>query len=477
MRAPRRYLSRLGHCALVLTATCAGLVGVTGCPGTPNVFPSSSPCPPIATTPPYYPPPAARAPTTSINFELSSEYMLPAMVEPAVESSDGPSGIHVRTIMLSEQGSGASATNLITLTIVPWLRNAQGQQVEVSTRSFDLTLQITPYLVTKDTVPDPSTLHEILGAQNNEGLVLRFDFVGLRDDGTGAQVTCSSTDPIAQPVLVGILTKLGTQTPTILTTDKLVGIANTLTPPDSPVTLQGVNVGTDGSLKLGFAFNNLPSNSQGAEPFDPTPLVIKLGLWYQSPAGPSCFLQSGASTWCPWNWNLDIAQGFMSAAIKARAAALLRQVVPDATVPNATTNFTGSGIGVTLYGSANSICGSFNFSVTSTVTPQIGMDPAGNSVLQLPATPPNFDPGTGQGFKAGCYAVEKTFFGGYSVATIKQDVTCGDVTGDPVELTTPSGDTLFGTSIDTEYDFVILGRSKLLDSLDGVRTVVPPCSP
>lgn len=436
----------LARCGVTLTLVCAGLVTVTACNPTP------SPCPPVPAAPSFYPAPAPRAPSTSMNLELSSDYML-ATVKPAVESPNGQSGIHVRKVTLSEQGTGASAVNQITLTIIPWLRGAQGQQVEVSTRPFDLALNIVPYLVYPATVPDHATRLRILNNAADEGLALRFDFAGLHDDAFGTEVTCAASDQVSHPVLVGVLTQLGTQTPTVIAADTLAATASDLT--KSRVHVTGVNIGSEGTLKLGFAFD-----SGAAAPFDPTP-----------------FVGHGAYAGTDWDWNLDINSSFFTSAIQSSAGTALTAAVPGATVTGVTAAFSSGGIDVNIAASATSVCGPFNFHVTTTAMPRVGADVGGHSVLQLPMTPSNFNPGTGQGFKAFCWAVEKTFFGGYSIATIKQSGSCGNLVGGPVELSTANGDVLYGAGVNTEYDFVILGRSKLLDQQLGVRTTVPPCTP
>lgn len=402
-----------------------------------------------------------------MNFEVSSEY-ISALVTSAVQTPNASSGIDVQKVTLSEQGTGNQAVNQITLQFLPWERNPQGQPAVIGSPSepWQLALTITPYLITPATVPDPATRTEILGDNNNEGVVLRFDFSNLNDP-TGTQVTCSSATTTSslsayldQTVIAGILTQLGSQSPFVVTTDQLTAIASQLTS-SSTVDVNGVNIGSDGTLKLGFAFDSLPScqGCQAEAPFDPTPFVTNT-------------VYPGTD----WDWNLDITQGFFTAAIQAQVTQQLTGAIPQATITSVTPTFSSSGIDLSIGGTANSFCGSFDFTVTTTVTPQVGADPNGQSVLQLPQTKPNFDPGTGQGFKFACWAVEQAFFGGWSIATIHQGGNCSNAVGGPVELSTASGDVLYGTGVNTEYDFVVLGRSKLLDQMDGVRTTVPPCT-
>jgi hypothetical protein len=449
------------------------LIGVSlvGCSSSCN-SPSFSlpPCPPVPTAPSYYPPPAQRASSTSMNFELSSEYIF-QLVKSLVESPPNAStGINVTQASLSEQGTGNSAVNLLTIEFVPWIGNPQD---ELGGEPWQLVLAITPYLVNQDTVPDQATRMEILGGNGDEGLVLRFDFSDLLN-ATGADVTCSSatttTDASVyfdQSVLAGILNQLGSVSPIIFPTGTLAQIANNIVSSSPPMDVTGVNIGSDGSLKLGFAFSNLPScqGCQPAAPFDPSPYSY----------------YPGAEQNVDWDWNLDIVQGFFTAVIQAQVSSELPKNASGATVTSVVPSFSASGIGLTIYGNVNGPCGSFNFSATTTLTLQIGTDPRGQSVLQDSQTKPQFDPGTGQGLKAACYALAQDFFSLWNALTvgviISPSAGCANVLGGPVELSTASGDVLYGTSTYTALgDLVILGRSKLLDSIYGTRTIVPPCT-
>jgi hypothetical protein len=289
---------------------------------------------------------------------------------------------------------------------------------------------------------------------------------------------------LRQSVLAGILSKLGSVSPVIFPTGTLAQMANQMANVSSQspqMDVNGVNIGSDGSLKLGFAFSYLPSciGCQPAAPFDPSP-----------------YFNPGAEPTTDYDWNLDIIPGFFMAAIQAQVQSQIQQQFPSYTpaitdvVPSLADPNPGaynSGITLTIYADAPSSCGSWNFSSVTTVTMQMSADTSGDSVLQVSQTKPtNPNPGPGDGFKYGCWLVDQGvawFFRVFDVGTVIPTSACPNVLGSPIKLSTPSGDVLYGTGTVTRYgDLVILGRSKMLDEQyaqqnpgSPPRTTVPPC--
>jgi hypothetical protein len=469
-------------------------MGLMGSSCSSPVF--SLPCSPsIPTTPSYYPAPAQRVQSTSINFELDNQYMT-ALVQSLVQTPNASSGINVTGTSLSEQGTGNNVVNLLTVDFAPWKGNPQAQLGS----GWQLDLTITPYLVNNQTVPNPANLMEILGNTGTEGLVLRFGYSALRD-ATGANVTsvsvCSSASPTPtssatttdlttytqQTVLAGILSQLGSIAPIIFPTAKVAEIANNLIPRTPftavPMGVNGVNVGTDGSLKLGFAFSNLPPCPQGCQP--------------TAPFDPSPYFNPGAEPEENYDWNLDITPGFLLSIFWVNVLGQMKQsfpnetpfvtnVVPSLEYPNPVDpKFVNSPIILTIYAGANGSCGTFNFSDAPTITLKMVTDPNGDSVAQETETKPDPDPGPGQAFKYACWLADQGIFWVFSVfdvGTVISTSVCPGVLGEPIELSTPTGDALYGTGMVTGYgDLVILGRSKMLDGIDGTRITVPPCTP
>jgi len=437
-----------------------------------------------------------------MNFELDNQYIT-ALVQSLVQTPNLSSGINVTGTSLSEQGAGNNVVNLLTVDFAPWQGNPRAQL----SSGWQLDLTITPYLVNNQTVPNPANLMEILGNNATEGLVLRLGYSALRDP-RGANVTpvavCPSPSPsptpsgtttdlttyIQQTVLAGILSQLGTKNSIIFPTDKLAKIANNLIPttPFTPVPMDvnGVNVGTDGSLKLGFAFSNLPPCPQGCQP--------------TAPFDPSPYFNAGAEPGENYDWNLDITPGFLLSVFWVNVLSEMKHsfpnetpfvtnVVPSLEYPNpADPKWVNSPIVLTIYAGANGSCGTFNFSDAPTITLQMVTDPKGDSVVQETETKPDPDPGPGQAFKYGCWLADQGIFWVFSVfdvGTVIPTSACPGVLGEPIKLTTPTGDVLYGTGTVTGYgDLVILGRSTMLDEQyakqnpnSPPRSTVPPCTP
>jgi hypothetical protein len=442
-----------------------------------------------------------------MNFELDNQYIT-ALVQSLVQTPNASSGINVTGTSLSEQGTGNNVLNLLTVDFLPWQNNPQDQLGNADS-PWQLDLTITPYLVNNQTVPNPANLMAILGNNLTEGLVLRFGYSALRDD-TGANVTsvsvCSSASPtptssatttdfttyIRQTVLAGILNKLGSVSSIIFPTDEVAKIANNLIPTTPftavPMDVNGVNVGTDGSLKLGFAFSNLPPCPQGCQP--------------SAPFDPSPYFNPGAEPEQNYDWNLDITPEFLLSVFWVNLLSQMKQsfpnetpfltnVVPSLEFPNPDDpKFVNSPIILTIYAGANGSCGTFNFSDAPTITLNMVTDPNGDSVVQETETEPNPDPGPGQAFKYACWLTDQGIswvFSVFDVGTVIPTSVCPGVLGEPIQLSTPppSKDVLYGTGVVTGYgDLVILGRSKMLDEQyaqqhpgSPPRTTIPPCTP
>jgi hypothetical protein len=278
----------------VMFSLAAGLAGCSnGCSNGNTSFQLPC-CPSLPTTPSDYPPPAQRAQSTSINFELDSQYIT-ALVQQLVQTPNAKEGINVTGATLSEQGTGNNVVNLLTVDFAPWIGNPSAPLAG----GWQLDLTITPYLVNSQTVPNPANLNAILNPKMTapiltEGLVLQFGYSALRySDGsniTCGQATCppsstptpsptsygTTTDFVTyaqQSVLAGILIQLSSVAPIIFPTGQIADIANGLAS-QSTMDVSEVNIGTDGSLKLGFALSNLPAcnGCQASDPFDSSPV-------------------------------------------------------------------------------------------------------------------------------------------------------------------------------------------------------------
>lgn len=485
--------------AVIFSLVGAGLIG-SSCSS--SVL--SLPCiPPIPTTPSYYPPPAQGAQSTSINFELDNQYIT-ALVQSLVQTPNASSGINVTGTTLSEQGTGNNVVNLLTVDFLPWQGNPQAQFGNADS-PWQLDLTITPYLVNSQTVPNPANLTDILGPNMTEGLVLQFGYSAMRYT-DGSNVTSLSTCPsssgtttdfvtyLQQSVLAGILSKLANPSVTriIFPTGKLAHIANSLVSQPTPMDVNGVNVGTDGSLKLGFAFSHLPAcnGCQPSETFDPSPTY-----------------NPGEEPGTNYDWNLDITPGFFQAVLWTKIVSQVNDlfIVEPPTVTNIIPSleytgpdlsappFSNSPIIATVYMDATGsfACpgsGSFNMSVPITIAPNIVADPKnGDSVMQETQGIGVPDPGTGDGFKYGCWLIDQG--GPFPIILLNLlgpgqiGGDCPNVQGEPIKLNTPSGDVLYGSGIVTAYGgLLILGRSQLLDDLyaeanKGARRFppLPPC--
>jgi len=500
----------------VMCSLAAGLAGCSGCSSGGGSGSLQLPCcPSPPTTPSDYPPPAQRAQSTSINFELDNQYIT-ALVQQLVQTPNAKEGINVTGTTLSEQGTGNNVVNLLTVDFAPWIGNPSAPLAG----GWQLDLTITPYLVNNQTVPNPANLNAILNPRMTapiltEGLVLQFGYSALRYfDGsniTCMQVTCppaaspspsptsygSTTDFVTyaqQSVSAAILTQLSSVKPIIFPTGKVADIANGLVSQPTPMDVNEINIGTDGSLKLGFAFSNLPAcnGCQPSETFDPSPMN-----------------NPGEEPGANYDWNLDITPGFLQAVLWTKIVSQVNDlfIVEPPTVTNIilSLEYTGADLSqppysdspiiVTVYMDATGsftcpFSGSFTFSVPITIAPNIVADPkTGDSVMQETQSFGVPDPGPGDLVKFGCWLADQG--GPFPIILLNLlgpgqiGGDCQNVQGAPIELPTQSGDVLYGSGIYTALGgLVILGRSQLLDDQyaaanKGARRIppLPPCTP
>ena len=445
----------------VLVAWLVGLVALSiwGCQGPNPITNPSCPTAPTAWTigsggsqvvlkPSDYPV-AARAPKTSIDVLLSQTYLRETMKSrleaPPADNPDPDSGVFVDKVSIVQQGAGAQEVNLADVTITPWLKGANGVHARW-TYSYLLRLKIVPYLVTPATVPDEKKRRDLL-TSTDRGAVLRFDLFELH--GHGELTSCSSPNFnfVDAKVLTAVYQALSHEEPLRLPTGALTTIANTMLGV-TDTNLTGLNVGSDGGLKIGFLLDR------------GSPSAFDSSVTFGHLLAP--------------DWAVMIDKSFVTAAIVKKVTDRVTQM-PDATLNSTSIAFNqdlspGEGsITVTANGTLNK-CGGINFTATVEVTPLVRRRSDGSAVVFAPTTQKTTNSANfGQGI---CILLDQIFSSianplGLANATVNLAGQCVNPMGDPVQFSVNPGDQFYATEIDTDNVFVVAGRSTFLDGVLG----------
>lgn len=461
---PARALAAwlLGFVTLSISGCQPGPNPITNpnCPTAPTTWTIGSGANQVVLKPSDYPV-APRAPKTSINVLLSDTYMretLKARLEaPPADNPDPDSGVFVDQVSIVDQGTGAQEVNLANVTITPWLKGANGIHARW-TYSWLLQLKMVPYLVTPATVPDEKKRRDLL-TTTDRGAVLRFDLFELH--GHGELTSCSSPNFnfVDAKVLAAVYQALSHEEPLRLPTGAITTIANTMLGV-TDTNLTGLNVGTDGGLKVGFLLDK------------GTPTTF------------DSFVTFGHLL--PPDWAVEIDKTFVTAAIVKKVSDQVGKT-PNASVDSTSVSFdpdSSPGVGsitVTVKGTLNK-CGGIHFTSVVAVSPQVWRRSDGMAVVFAPTmqTTSN-DAGIAQYV---CLFLDAVFSSignplGSATATVNLAGRCVNPMGDPVQFTVKPGDQLYATEVDTDSIFMVAGRSTFLDGVlppDATgRPPVPSC--
>jgi hypothetical protein len=423
--------------ALAVAVLSPAGAAVAGCPGPAASCPQAPAPPAVASVQ------TPRAEKTNVNLELSSRYMRTLIRErlegPSATDPAATSGARVSTVALSQEGSGASTRNLVTVVLVPWFRSSTGRTD--LPRQFRLVLQMRPHLVTADVEPDAQVRGQWLGGAD-EGVALTFAYSRLWDISLARDVVCppaGGADPIGDQVLRGVYDGLRDQAPTVIPADLVTGLATSLT--GGAAKLKGANLATDGDLKLGFTLD-----SGSPTTFSPETLLV------HHPSD---------------DWGFELDTSLVSQLVSAKARGIVEGQDAFAKTDSVAVEFSAQGLFVTVKAThrQNSPCPDIHITATSLTKVSVRTDSAGTSILIGKTGAPTITDDSDLVAKF-CFLVDKALFGA-ATAVIGPAVgsgSCPDALGPPLSFDFGT-DTFYGTSIDTDETFYISGRSKHLDAV------------
>ncbi|MEZ4772603.1 MAG: hypothetical protein R3D00_05415 [Bacteroidia bacterium] len=396
-------------------------------------------CPP-APADPGYGTPAVPVPTSSLNIELSQGYLrerVRAMMDAPTTAS---SGVEIGTVRLSQETDAQGAPlHLLNVVISPWMRG-NGDSLVSLQRSYELKLQLIPYLITPATEPDSNRRHALLcpngNCTNNNGLLLRFAFYELFSRINQAPVACGAAnyDMIDGQVLTSVYKSMETAKPIVVQADGLLNMAAGLA--GSPVQITGVVLGSDLELKVGLRFD---VGTPGI--FDP---------------------QVSLSHFPDADWGVSLDTSLLSMAVRRSAIAQATGTDPRVSINGVGISYTPAGFDVKAAGMIN-LCGGINFTASTLVKPQLCRKSDGQIALQVCSGKATTTPKINvlQGI---CYLGSQflgAFSGGWANAVIKTG-NCPDM--GIVSFQAGPGDILYGIKLDTDNIFYIAGRSTFMDA-------------
>ncbi len=247
----RRSAPGAAAAALVWVASCQySQIPQTPCPDQPP--------------PADWGPVAPMAGSSSVDIELNRLYVIERVRDLLEGSQTGEAGAFVRAVDLREipQPSGAPLSTL-SVRLEPWLRADTGQPAPIG-RFWNVTLRITPHLITPATVPDEAERRRLLcpasdpGCEADRGASLTFDL---------HQVTpaCDPADFVDARVRPRLYEALARQRPLVRPTRAVSTLLDRVT--GDTARLADLNVSADGFLKIGvlYEFAGVP---QAAHAFD-----------------------------------------------------------------------------------------------------------------------------------------------------------------------------------------------------------------
>ncbi|MDX2249703.1 MAG: hypothetical protein SF052_23165 [Bacteroidia bacterium] len=398
----------------------------------------ASACPP-APADPGYGMPATPVSTSSLNIELSQGYLRERVRALMDAPSTASSGVEIGTVRLSQETDAQGAPlHLLNVVISPWLRG-NGDSLVSLQRSYELKLQLVPYLITPVTEPDSARRRTLLcpngPCTNNSGLLLRFAFYELFSRINQAPVVCGSAnyDMIDGQVLTSVYKSMETAKPIVVQADGLLKMASDLA--GTPVQVTGVALGSDLELKVGLRFDvGIPGV------FDP---------------------QVSLSHFPDADWGVSLDTSLLSMAVRRSAIAQATATDPRLSIGGVNITYTPFGFEVKAAGTIN-LCGGISFTASTLVKPQLCRKSDGRVVLQVCSGKAETSPQTNV-LQVICYLGSQflgSFSGGWANAVIKTG-NCPDM--GTVSFQAGPGDVLYGIKLDTDNIFYIAGRSTFMD--------------
>ncbi len=398
-----------------------------------GTLPPSSQCPPLPAVTDRGPiPPMAGQ--SSVDIELDRLYIIERVRTMIEQSQTGDAGVFVRGIDLKEiLDASNQRISVIAIRLEPWLRGQSGQPASLQ-RSYRLTLKATPHLITPATVPDPARRRQLLCPPNascatDQGMLLTFDLFELYNVSFD-RPACNTPDIIDTQVVPEIFKNLGNQSPLALPTDAIGAVLAGAT--GGAVNLTDVNISMDGFLKLGLQYD-----VGSTHVFDRNTQLL--------------------SRYPNRDWMVDIDTSILRDAVRTRMLIELTNQVPNSTITSFNAAFLPGEIRVngTAAVPVPGICGS-PAPVTIAVRSPAQMCKDANGVSDI------------------VYWVDWAYASGnfcVNLAMFWNSIGVGTVSGPPpvwatltnVSFSADNNDTFYGTDIDLDNAFAIVGRSTVMD--------------
>jgi len=421
----------------------------------PHATPTPAPSSPIFTaTCPNIPAmhdyglPAPRQDKYSVYFDLSGPYMQSkikdAMETPKIDANndgqlDKENGVDVNGVKLYEKTIDGEVFNLIDVRLKAWIRGSKMNTIPLGPL-YTLSLKIVPHIQSDD-------------------VLLTFEFYKFLEAGRYPDevVDCKKfvqdnlSDFLTAKVLQGIYDGLATQRPVTIPgkpfEDMVSGLVCDPNATDCAAKLQGINIGSKESLRIGFLMDQGSPKPFSSEEF-----------------------AKGSDT----DWGITLDTDLIKSAIEKKVIAEVAKKEPTATVRTPVNiAFNEGGLDINFEADLG-YCFGARFYSSLQVTPQVIKNAEGQSVLVATSSAQNTDVCCSWAQK-GCLLVDAIFWD--SITGIIKSITAPfgwtEVTINgrcslmgSADFGDESGtERFYGTAVDTWGTFKIFGRNTYMDTL------------
>jgi hypothetical protein len=372
---------------------------------------------------------------SSVDIEISRLYIIERVRSMLEQAQTGNAGVFVREIDLKEiKDASNQRVSVIAMRLEPWLRGQSGQPASLQ-RSYRLTLKATPHLITPTTVPDTARRKQLLcppanaSCTTDQGMLLTFDLFELYNVSFG-RPACNTPDMIDAQVVPEIFNNLSSQSPLALPTDAIGAILAGAT--GSTVNLTDVNISLDSFLKLGLRYDVGSTHA-----FDRETQLL--------------------SHYPNRDWMVDIDTSILGDAVRTRMLSFITTLAPGSTITSFHTTLSPGEVRVngTAAVTVPGICGSSALVTIAARNPtKMCKDANGASAIvswtDATTSSGNF-----------CINFAK-FWASIGVGTISGPPTVWGTLAN-VSFPADSNDIFYGTDLDLDNAFAIVGRSTVMD--------------
>jgi hypothetical protein len=380
--------------------------------------------------------------SSSVDIELSRLYVFARLRTMLEGSQTGDAGAFVRSIDLRELAGPAADRPLSALVIQlePWIRNPQSGEPAPIGRFYRLTLRITPHVITPASVPDQTRRRQLLCSTNepncsmDRGALLTFDLHEL-------QPACDPADLADARIRPKIYSSLAGQRPLRLPTGPVAVVLNRVT--DTTSDLIDVNVSADGFLKIGLEYE-IAGMAQAAHAFDRATQAL--------------------SRYPDNDWFVNIDASILRGGVRSRIADALAKKAPGSSLYADRFEVLFLPGEVRVAGVAAlpvpGVCGS-TADVRFSANNPTRMCKRGDDTSAIVGYPEI------EG-SSGNFCVSVVMFFGNLIGNVNVGTVSGPPVGEWPTIATVSfpvgeDDTFYGTTLDLDNTFSIIGRSSFMD--------------